>query len=418
MPNYVSKLTVDNVLALIRDTAAQTLCANLRSDLTAETSARESADVALGGRIDAETSARESADVTLGGRIDAETSARESADIKLEEKMKKPKDRIFFLFGDSLFDGYDPDSNTRHGWGYWLKQYLENKGYTVLLATDITTTPYGSAFGGQKSYLMHLNTSIAAHPEYLTMGITDVIVYSGTNDANNGTSSTEEGISNFVSGIKSHWKNANIKIGFLSARHDSSTSSINTLFREKCGKYGCEYIKNGYALICDKSKVSSDNVHLTTAGYEYYSPYLCEGALSGNIHYVFTWSDIAITTGGNIVTNRVGANIIITDDKLLFKFSNIGGGAANLYVRNLGGVNPGLINGSFNNPTVFDPNSLILLVNNLPLYNESTGELLGTILCYFGSGIGDNNISFHVYGSTANSKCEIYATEYAMIQLN
>ena len=71
MPNYISKLSVDNVLALIRDTAAQTLCANLRNDLTAETGERKSADTALGGRIDEEASARKSADTALGNRIDS-----------------------------------------------------------------------------------------------------------------------------------------------------------------------------------------------------------------------------------------------------------------------------------------------------------------------------------------------------------
>ena len=87
MPNYVSKLSVDNVLALVRDTAAQTLCANLRNDLTAETNARESADTALSGRLDAETNARERADTALSGRIDAETNARESADTALSGRI-------------------------------------------------------------------------------------------------------------------------------------------------------------------------------------------------------------------------------------------------------------------------------------------------------------------------------------------
>ena len=52
-------------------------------DIAAESSAREMADTALGGRIDAEASAREMADTALGGRIDAEASAREMADTAL-----------------------------------------------------------------------------------------------------------------------------------------------------------------------------------------------------------------------------------------------------------------------------------------------------------------------------------------------
>lgn len=107
MPNYVSKLSVDNVLALVRDTAAQTLCANLRNDLTAETSARKNADTALGNRVDAETSARESADTALGGRIDAETSARKSADNAIIEKINTITPEMYGAIGDGTTDDTD-----------------------------------------------------------------------------------------------------------------------------------------------------------------------------------------------------------------------------------------------------------------------------------------------------------------------
>lgn len=53
------------------------------SDLSAEATARESADTTLQGHIDAEATARESADTTLQGHIDAEATAREAADALL-----------------------------------------------------------------------------------------------------------------------------------------------------------------------------------------------------------------------------------------------------------------------------------------------------------------------------------------------
>lgn len=62
MPNYVSKIKVDNVEAQIHDTNAHTLCVNLRNDLTTETNNRELA-------IDNEKNAREVADNQLQTEI-------------------------------------------------------------------------------------------------------------------------------------------------------------------------------------------------------------------------------------------------------------------------------------------------------------------------------------------------------------
>ena len=55
----------------------------LDKSLTAETTARDSADTALGTRIDSETQARTDADTALGTRIDNEVQARTDADTEL-----------------------------------------------------------------------------------------------------------------------------------------------------------------------------------------------------------------------------------------------------------------------------------------------------------------------------------------------
>ena len=55
----------------------------LNKSLTAETTARDSADTALGTRIDNEVQARTDADTELGTRIDNETQARTDADTAL-----------------------------------------------------------------------------------------------------------------------------------------------------------------------------------------------------------------------------------------------------------------------------------------------------------------------------------------------
>lgn len=350
---------------------------------------------------------------TLSGAvldIQERLSLLENEVVNLEEEYPN---RTFFLFGDSLFDGYDPTSTERKGWGYWLNEFLTNKGYKVHLATDITTTPYGSAFAGDKTYVMHLNASLAAHPEYLEENITDIIVYTGSNDATHSISDTESGMSQFVQAVKAHWPNANIKIGYFSGNHNSNGRAVDSLFREKCGKYGCTYIKNGYGLINHANLMSNDGVHLITAGYAFYSPYLCEGALSGNLHYSFKWSDLAITPRNPALTfSDVGFNIEIIDNKIKFKLSNIGSNVGHISVAGLSGANPAHLGADFENPTLLNLASVQATGERIPLYDNSTGNLLG-ILQYtlggFGGSPNAGNIPFQVYGSVSPSTCEIYA---------
>lgn len=337
----------------------------------------------------------------------------------LQSDIDNTRKRTFFLFGDSLFDGYDPTSPTRQGWGYWLKQYLEGKGYTVHLATDIRTTPHGSAFAGDKTYLMHLNASVTEHPEYLNENITDVIVYTGTNDSSHTTTETEVGMSQFVQGIKSHWKNANIKIGFFSAHHTPASKAVDVLFREKCGVYGCTYIKNGYGLCVHKEFLSPDNTHLLTEGYRFYSNYLCEGALSGNMHYVFSWDDIGITPSTNNITfENVGMTICITDNKLLFKIANIGAGVGHINTHGFSGANPSVIACSFENPTLININEWNARGNTYPLFDVSSGNLLGMIEYYLGGyAYPSGNLPFKIYGSTADAQADVYSGSYIEIIL-
>ena len=57
----------------------------LGNRIDTEATARETADTALGNRIDTESTDRETADAALGSRIDAEITARETADTELGE---------------------------------------------------------------------------------------------------------------------------------------------------------------------------------------------------------------------------------------------------------------------------------------------------------------------------------------------
>lgn len=82
MANYVSKISIDDTTALIRDTNAQTLCAGLRADLTTETNNRISEDASIradmNDAISAERVARENADDALNSLIEKEISDRKA----------------------------------------------------------------------------------------------------------------------------------------------------------------------------------------------------------------------------------------------------------------------------------------------------------------------------------------------------
>lgn len=87
MPNYLSKVIINGIEALIRDTAAQNLILDLQNKATAEKTARENADNALQNNITAEETARKNADNVLQNNITAEKTARENADNVLQSNI-------------------------------------------------------------------------------------------------------------------------------------------------------------------------------------------------------------------------------------------------------------------------------------------------------------------------------------------
>lgn len=194
--------------------------------------------------------------------------------------------RTFLLMGDSYSGGYSPSSTEEKGWSYWCKQYLENKGFECYISSDIRTTPYGTAFYGPKTYTMQLEQTVVDKPEIVNANITDIVIYTGTNDSGYTTDQINSGIQEFVNKAKEYFPYATIKIGYFSSGY--GTSNIECIHNfEKCGQYGCVFIDGSQFLCSLKKYVDTDNVHLTQDGYKFYSDYLVQGAIDGHMTFHF-----------------------------------------------------------------------------------------------------------------------------------
>jgi len=80
-------VSVEKIRAEAKETELNSKIADLQSQIDTETSARSSADIALGVRIDSEASARATMDTTLTGKINTEKADRIAADADLQAQI-------------------------------------------------------------------------------------------------------------------------------------------------------------------------------------------------------------------------------------------------------------------------------------------------------------------------------------------
>lgn len=307
--------------------------------------------------------------------------------------------RCFLLFGDSLSVGYTPNVpvEDRMGWKDYLKNYLTAKGYEVYIASYLPN----SGFGTTNNYADLVAQTIIDQPSILNAHITDVIVYSGSNDRT-ATSNTELGIQRFVAAIKAHWPMADIKIGYFGAWHDLDGQNIIEIFRH-CGKYGCSYIKHSGSLCCLKDKISSDGTHLTQEGYEFYAPYLADGAISGSIAFEFRLMNIPITADAGTATN-FAISFIVQNDTV---YEYIGGTSSDAIVDfpSSGGLS-GYV--TWNHFTYDYPLTLRLQLGcfaSFPSFHSTDGTPLGTFELQ--NADYDGNITGYIYGTATDARIKI-----------
>lgn len=249
--------------------------------------------------------------------ISTETTSRKDADTALQERLNTlekeagKKGRTFLLMGDSYAQGYTPDVATadQKGWYYWVKQFLETKGYTVIQGSGTHRSfNTGYCFGADdysKIITDLLEAGIINDETY----ITDIIIYEGTNEYNQSASAILTGMTNLANLIKEHWPYANVKVGFFSRAYSAQTCEA----LKQCGQVGFSYITGSDYLCCDTRLLATDTAHLSQDGYKFYSQYLASGALDGSMSYEFTFSQ-KIT--GDIITGDYYYTVIVTPDNV------------------------------------------------------------------------------------------------------
>ena len=233
---------------------------------------------------------------------------------------------VYFLFGDSLYDGYTPDSDVRQGWFFWMKQLLTAGGATVLGTEDITDTNIGSAFSGQKTYVAHLQKTIQMHPDILDLPVSTVIVYSGTNDITHDLGDTYNGIVSFCQEIRKYWPAAQIKIGFLcSIPGNNNVGATYVTFKRAILEQGGTFINGAEYALGFKKDYSSDNVHLTPQGYKDLAYRLFPGSYSDTLHFnQHVNADFTIPTAPNLELNNLQLSFSASEHGVDVSITNVG----------------------------------------------------------------------------------------------
>lgn len=249
--------------------------------------------------------------------------------VDIQEQISVLKKRNIVLVGDSWTVGYSDGTSARQGLEYWFKALYPY--YNI-----ISSTQNGGGFSS--GFLNAIQTVYM--PEGISEEDIEIVAFiGGTNDFfTTDVSSIDSGMQECLSYTKTRFPNAVIEVGCFTSplyalgyKNENMEYGVSEYYR-KCQNYGAIYIEGLERLVCDHSLYGPDsstgemNVHLTQAGYQFYSPYVIDAILSGSASYRFEFSSSNIQYGeGLTVDQGVVLHYIVEPEGVSIRFSSSAG---------------------------------------------------------------------------------------------
>lgn len=268
--------------------------------ISAETSARQTADAALEDSISAESAARTTADSALENSISAETAARTSADSALEESIDAVNLRqsCILMLGDSYAQGVHSASATENGQN-WQDMLISRLGLTdvykykagsagfISTSTNTggssSTVPTGTTYGEVLRYAYEYISGLGRAGD-----VRHVLIQGGVNDASQSDlSDLTSAVRTAVANLHSWFPNAIIHLVYCSCGSTTWQSNEKRRYMAphswKLGAIagGATYDQFTNAPWVRGSSASYDGSHPTQATQDLIAGFMA-GVLAGN----------------------------------------------------------------------------------------------------------------------------------------
>ena len=203
--------------------------------------------------------------------------------------------RVIIAMGDSLGAGITaPNVRSTYGWLYQLRDRT-NKNLTVYTNLDIVIEG-NSGFASTAPFLTQIK-HIISNNNINPADVTDIIIFSGTNDCEYIDSTLGGALDEFFTYVKTTFsKNINLMLGTLIANYSiakiGTANSLMHMYRSYAEKYGYNYTPDLFNLCLRKKYIQPDNTHLNDEGYKTIYPYIIECALKGATEYSYSSENI------------------------------------------------------------------------------------------------------------------------------
>lgn len=212
--------------------------------------------------------------------------------------------RRFILLGDSFGYGITPPSYSYDNGIGWIDHFVNTVGQNNdVYFADVSVLPGVAGFASSLTFLSMIQSLENTITNKKT--ITDIVVLAGTNDCSgNGVQygDIENAIATFMTYCRTNYPNAHVKIGVLSTQMLSMYTDAAKPLESymKASEYGAEVITDGIGLYCRPTDVCSDGIHLTQAGYAFYTPWVNDLILEGHTSYAFSF-DVNLTPDTTLI---------------------------------------------------------------------------------------------------------------------